>query len=76
MSAIGPPLHLLWYSAVKDVVLQLRPKFSEKQLLVSVVAGTKLKDLKVSYGFTKYYGVYVYLKNLFFRLSSETKNTV
>ncbi|XP_057547653.1 pyrroline-5-carboxylate reductase-like isoform X2 [Amaranthus tricolor] len=31
---------------VKDVVLQLRPKFSEKQLLVSVVAGTKLKDLK------------------------------
>ncbi|CAO2831637.1 unnamed protein product [Amaranthus hypochondriacus] len=31
---------------VKDVVIQLRPKFSEKQLLVSVVAGTKLKDLK------------------------------
>nr|ACT37661.1 pyrroline-5-carboxylate reductase [Phytolacca acinosa] len=31
---------------VKDVVLQLRPKFSDKQLLVSVVAGTKLKDLQ------------------------------
>lgn len=55
---------------------QMRPKFSEKQLLVSVVAGTKLKDLKVSYGFTKYYGVYVYLKNIFFRLPSETKNFV
>ncbi|KNA12919.1 hypothetical protein SOVF_122060 [Spinacia oleracea] len=31
---------------VKDVVLQLKPKLSEKQLLVSVVAGTKLKDLQ------------------------------
>lgn len=31
---------------VKDVALQLRPKLSEKQLLVSVVAGTKLKDLQ------------------------------
>uniref|UniRef100_A0A803N5H2 Pyrroline-5-carboxylate reductase n=1 Tax=Chenopodium quinoa TaxID=63459 RepID=A0A803N5H2_CHEQI len=31
---------------VKDVVLQLRPKLTEKQLLVSVVAGTKLKDLQ------------------------------
>lgn len=33
---------------VKDVVLQLRPFLSEKQLLVSVVAGVKLKDLQVS----------------------------
>lgn len=32
---------------VKDVVLQLRPLLSEKQLLVSVVAGIKLKDLQV-----------------------------
>lgn len=32
--------------AVKDVVLQLKPKLSKK-LLVSVVAGTKLKDLQV-----------------------------
>ncbi|KMT15133.1 hypothetical protein BVRB_3g062510 [Beta vulgaris subsp. vulgaris] len=31
---------------VKDVVLQLSPKLSKKQLLVSVVAGTKLKDLQ------------------------------
>ncbi|XP_073155874.1 pyrroline-5-carboxylate reductase [Henckelia pumila] len=31
---------------VKDVVLQLRPLLSEKQLLVSVVAGIKLKDLQ------------------------------
>ncbi|KAG6397302.1 hypothetical protein SASPL_143468 [Salvia splendens] len=30
---------------VKDVVMQLRPLLSEKQLLVSVVAGVKLKDL-------------------------------
>ena len=30
------------------MVSQLRPKLSEKQLLVSVVAGTKLKDLQVS----------------------------
>lgn len=32
---------------VKDVVLQLRPLLSEKQLLVSVGAGVKLKDLQV-----------------------------
>lgn len=31
---------------VKNVVSELRPKLSEKQLLVSVVAGTKLKDLQ------------------------------
>lgn len=31
---------------VKDVVIQLRPQLSDKQLLVSVVAGTKLKDLQ------------------------------
>lgn len=31
---------------VKDVVLQLRPLLSEKQLLVSVGAGVKLKDLQ------------------------------
>ncbi|XP_074297981.1 uncharacterized protein LOC141628784 [Silene latifolia] len=29
---------------VKDVLLEIRPHFSENQLLVSVVAGTKLKD--------------------------------
>lgn len=34
-------------AVVKDVVLQLRPLLSEKQLLVSVVAGIKLKDLQV-----------------------------
>ncbi|KAK6127260.1 hypothetical protein DH2020_038986 [Rehmannia glutinosa] len=32
---------------VKDVILQLKPLLSEKQLLVSVVAGVKLKDLQV-----------------------------
>ncbi|XP_047308330.1 pyrroline-5-carboxylate reductase [Impatiens glandulifera] len=31
---------------VKDVVLQLRPKLSDKQLLVSVAAGIKLKSLQ------------------------------
>lgn len=31
---------------VKGVVLELKPKLSEKQLLVSVVAGVKLKDLQ------------------------------
>ncbi|KAL8095296.1 pyrroline-5-carboxylate reductase [Apium graveolens] len=31
---------------VKGVVLQLKPKLSKKQLLVSVVAGVKLKDLQ------------------------------
>ncbi|GFP92901.1 pyrroline-5-carboxylate reductase [Phtheirospermum japonicum] len=31
---------------VKDVLLQLKPHFSEKQLLVSVAAGVKLKDLQ------------------------------
>ncbi|GAV81076.1 F420_oxidored domain-containing protein [Cephalotus follicularis] len=31
---------------VKDVVLQLRPLFSKKKLLVSVAAGIKLKDLQ------------------------------
>ncbi|KAL2929009.1 Pyrroline-5-carboxylate reductase [Bienertia sinuspersici] len=31
---------------VKEVVSELRPKLSAKQLLVSVVAGTKLKDLQ------------------------------
>lgn len=31
---------------VKDVVLQLRPLLSENQLVVSVVAGVKLKDLQ------------------------------
>lgn len=33
--------------AVKDVVLQLKPMLSQKKLLVSVVAGVKLKDLQV-----------------------------
>ncbi|PWA49536.1 6-phosphogluconate dehydrogenase, C-terminal-like protein [Artemisia annua] len=31
---------------VKDAILQLRPVLSEKKLLVSVVAGVKLKDLQ------------------------------
>ncbi|PKI32600.1 hypothetical protein CRG98_046997, partial [Punica granatum] len=31
---------------VKDVILQLKPQLSKKQLLVSVVAGIKLKDLQ------------------------------
>ncbi|GFY96152.1 pyrroline-5- carboxylate (P5C) reductase [Actinidia rufa] len=31
---------------VKEVVLQLRPLLSEKQLLVSIVAGVKLKELE------------------------------
>ncbi|KAL4583452.1 hypothetical protein LXL04_008025 [Taraxacum kok-saghyz] len=31
---------------VKDAILQLRPLLSEKKLLVSVVAGVKLKDLQ------------------------------
>lgn len=39
---------------VKDVVLQLRPKLSEKQLLVSVVAGTKLKDLQEWAGHSRF----------------------
>lgn len=34
-------------SLVKGVVSQLRPLLSKKQLLVSVVAGVKLKDLQV-----------------------------
>lgn len=33
--------------AVKDVVLQLKPMLSQNKLLVSVVAGVKLKDLQV-----------------------------
>lgn len=32
---------------VKDVVLELKPLFSKKKLLVSVAAGVKLKDLQV-----------------------------
>ncbi|XP_059646186.1 pyrroline-5-carboxylate reductase isoform X3 [Cornus florida] len=39
---------------VKDVVLQLRPKLSEKQLLVSVVAGVKLKDLQEWAGHSRF----------------------
>ncbi|CAH9079309.1 unnamed protein product [Cuscuta epithymum] len=31
---------------VKDVILELKPVFTEKQLLVSVAAGVKLKDLQ------------------------------
>ncbi|PKI56612.1 hypothetical protein CRG98_022995 [Punica granatum] len=31
----------------KDVILQLKPQLSKKQLLVSVAAGVKLKDLQV-----------------------------
>ena len=33
--------------AVKKVVSQLKPLLSKKKLLVSVAAGTKLKDLEV-----------------------------
>ncbi|XP_041996268.1 pyrroline-5-carboxylate reductase-like isoform X4 [Salvia splendens] len=39
---------------VKDVVLQLRPLLSEKQLLVSVVAGVKLKDLQEWAGHSRF----------------------
>ncbi|KAH9622760.1 hypothetical protein KSS87_023125 [Heliosperma pusillum] len=39
---------------VKDVVLKLRPHFSENQLLVSVVAGTKLKDLQEWAGHSRF----------------------
>ncbi|XP_042019672.1 pyrroline-5-carboxylate reductase-like isoform X2 [Salvia splendens] len=39
---------------VKDVVMQLRPLLSEKQLLVSVVAGVKLKDLQEWAGHSRF----------------------
>uniref|UniRef100_A0A5B6ZFH2 Pyrroline-5-carboxylate reductase n=1 Tax=Davidia involucrata TaxID=16924 RepID=A0A5B6ZFH2_DAVIN len=39
---------------VKDVVLQLRPLLSKKQLLVSVVAGVKLKDLQEWAGHSRF----------------------
>ncbi|XP_074306754.1 pyrroline-5-carboxylate reductase-like [Silene latifolia] len=39
---------------VKDVVLKLRPQLSQKQLLVSVVAGTKLKDLQEWAGHSRF----------------------
>lgn len=39
---------------VKDVVLQLRPLLSDKQLLVSVVAGVKLKDLQEWAGHSRF----------------------
>ncbi|KAG8367844.1 hypothetical protein BUALT_Bualt16G0114900 [Buddleja alternifolia] len=39
---------------VKDVVLQLKPLLSEKQLLVSVVAGVKLKDLQEWAGHSRF----------------------
>ncbi|KAI3446522.1 hypothetical protein Pfo_003187 [Paulownia fortunei] len=39
---------------VKDVVLHLRPLLSEKQLLVSVVAGVKLKDLQEWAGHSRF----------------------
>ncbi|KAK4485511.1 hypothetical protein RD792_008153 [Penstemon davidsonii] len=39
---------------VKKVVLQLRPRLSEKQLLVSVVAGVKLKDLQEWAGHSRF----------------------
>jgi pyrroline-5-carboxylate reductase len=34
--------------AVKQVLLQLRPRLSEKKLLVSIAAGIKMQDLQVS----------------------------
>ncbi|KAI5681202.1 hypothetical protein M9H77_02429 [Catharanthus roseus] len=40
-------LALLVSSSLKGVALELRPLLSEKHLLVSVVAGVKLKDLQV-----------------------------
>ncbi|KAK6127221.1 hypothetical protein DH2020_039020 [Rehmannia glutinosa] len=39
---------------VKDVILQLKPLLSEKQLLVSVVAGVKLKDLQEWAGHSRF----------------------
>ncbi|XP_027069501.1 pyrroline-5-carboxylate reductase-like [Coffea arabica] len=39
---------------VKDVALELKPLLSEKQLLVSVVAGVKLKDLQEWAGHTRF----------------------
>ncbi|KAK4432077.1 Pyrroline-5-carboxylate reductase [Sesamum alatum] len=39
---------------VKDVVQQLRPLLSEKQLLVSVAAGVKLKDLQEWAGHSRF----------------------
>ncbi|KAM7524451.1 hypothetical protein LguiA_014353 [Lonicera macranthoides] len=39
---------------VKEVILQLRPLLSEKQLLVSVVAGVKLKDLQEWAGHSRF----------------------
>lgn len=39
---------------VKDVALELRPLLSENQLLVSVVAGVKLKDLQEWAGHTRF----------------------
>ncbi|KAK3218150.1 hypothetical protein Dsin_012120 [Dipteronia sinensis] len=39
---------------VKDVVFQLKPKFSKKKLLVSVAAGVKLKDLQEWAGHTRF----------------------
>ncbi|KAK3000253.1 hypothetical protein RJ639_024076 [Escallonia herrerae] len=42
------------FLAVKDVLLQLRPLLSEKQLLVSVAAGVKLKDLQEWAGHSRF----------------------
>ncbi|KAH7557164.1 hypothetical protein JRO89_XS11G0064400 [Xanthoceras sorbifolium] len=39
---------------VKDVVLQLKPQFSKKKLLVSVAAGVKLKDLQEWAGHSRF----------------------
>ncbi|KAL9680231.1 hypothetical protein QQ045_018109 [Rhodiola kirilowii] len=39
---------------VKDAILQLKPLLSEKKLLVSVAAGTKLKDLQEWAGHTRF----------------------
>ncbi|GER57210.1 pyrroline-5-carboxylate reductase [Striga asiatica] len=39
---------------LKDVILQLRPLLSEKQLLVSVAAGVKLKDLQEWAGHSRF----------------------
>jgi len=34
--------------AVKQVLLELRPRLSEEKLLVSIAAGIKMQDLQVS----------------------------
>lgn len=44
---VHPSLIFVILIAVKDVILQVKPLLSKKQLFVSVAAGIKLKDLQV-----------------------------